>query len=159
VKEIPLTQGKVALVDDEDFPFVSRYKWCVAKRGRNFYAVAQIAKGESVLMHALIMGEKPGCIRDHINGNGLDNRRSNLRFARHAQNMANRSTSKNNKCGFKGVRKHQRCDKFIAEIRKNGKRYYGGLFPTAEDAARAYDALAAKLHGEFARLNFPGGAQ
>ncbi len=106
-------------------------------------------------MHRVIKGAKAGQSVDHVNGNGLDNRRSNLRLCAHAENLRNRKIHKNNKSGFKGVRKRKESSLWRAEIRSNHKFYFLGNFHSAEEAAHAYDAAALKLHGEFARLNFP----
>lgn len=110
-------------------------------------------------MHRVIMGLAPGDGRqvDHIDRNGLNNRRSNLRFATPSQNMYNAS-SPGNSTGFRGVEKVRGASRFNARIRVDGERFHLGSFPTAEDAARAYDAKAAEAHGEFAVLNFPEGS-
>jgi hypothetical protein len=94
---------------------------------------------------------------DHVNGDGLDNRRENLRVATHAQNASNRGVRVNNTSGFKGVHANHsgRGKQWFAYITTNYKRQHLGMFGTAEEAARAYDAAAVRLHGEFARLNFP----
>jgi len=106
-------------------------------------------------MHRLILNPPAGITIDHINGNGLDNRRENLRLAGRGQNQCNRGKQSNNTSGFKGVTWHKNLNKWEAGISISGKRYHVGFYKTPEAAARAYDDAAKKYHGEFARLNFP----
>ena len=106
-----------------------------------------------VHMHKIILGDKEGLEIDHKDGNGLNNRKDNIRWATKAQNQAN-SAARSGR--YKGVSPPQhRRKRWKAEIRCKGIRYDLGCFDTEEDAARAYDAKAKELHGEFARLNFP----
>ena len=148
--------GRVALVDDEDYDLVMQYKWyvweCPAKN-QGPYAHCSIG-GRTLRMHQLITGYAR---TDHANGNGLDNRRANLRESTRAQNAANRRMHVTNPSGFKGVRRRADNPKspWTARICVDRKERHLGYFATAEEAARAYDAAALKLHGEFARLNFP----
>jgi hypothetical protein len=159
VKEIPLTgkygRGRVALVDDEDYDLVSPYRWYARVLGRNIYAYASSRGGSRatsrpISMHSLLTGY---ALTDHANRNSLDNRRQNLRPATIAQNVRNQEPHSDNTSGFKGVSRKR--DKWVAAIRAGGTIRRLGGFRTAEDAARAYDAMAVELHGEFARLNFP----
>lgn len=150
MKTIPLTQGKVALIDDRDYPTVLQHRWCAAKLGNIYYAHALI-DGHTASMHRLIMGNPPGISVDHINGDGLDNRRSNLRLANQSQQGRNTPKHKNNKSGFKGV---SWCKGFwMATIYVNQRKLYLGGFRNPVDAARAYNEAAKKYFGEFARLN------
>ena len=156
MKKIELTQGQVAIVDKEDYDKLQQFKWrcCFAKSDLK-YAHAQINK-KSILLHRFILDLKKGEMADHINGDGLDNRRSNLRKCSFSQNMFNMRIFKNNKCGYKGV--YYRNDKprskpWKATINANKKRYNLGYFETSIEAARAYDVAALKHHGEFARFN------
>lgn len=156
--EIPLTQGKVALIDDEDYELVSKHKWCAAKNGTTFYAQTVFrvnGKHKCILMHRLILGLAFGdkCHGDHRDGNGLDNRRANLRIAIGGQNQRNRRPTTNNSSRFKGVHLSKGGKLWRAEIGFNRKNHYIGLFKDEEEAARAYNAAALKHHGEFARLN------
>lgn len=147
-KQIPLTKGKVAIVDDEDYERLSKYKWHYSGR----YARRTIMGFKKISMHQDILGTYNG-VADHINGNRLDNRKQNLRVCSHAGNAMNRKViAKNNTSGYKGVRFEYK--KYRASIQYKGKRIHIGLFETAEEAARAYDKKAKELFGEFARTNF-----
>lgn len=156
VKEIPLTQGMVALVDDGDYEELSKYKWWAEKRGKHhirYYARRKThVDGRRIneFMHCTIMGHVGV---DHKNGNGLDNRRENLRVATQAQNMANRRSNANSASSYKGVKLVNR--RWRARIKPDGKPIHLGYFDTAEEAARAYDWAAKRIYGEFALLNFP----
>lgn len=159
---IPLTQGQAAVIDDADAALIARYHWWAAKRPHTYYAVTKIkvtpgrrGRRRILHMHQLIMGDPPGMQVDHVNRDGLDNRRANLRVATQSQNKANSGRYRNNASGFKGVywrRSHQQWE---AQITHQGRRYHLGYFRSPEDAARAYDAKARQLHGAFASCNFP----
>lgn len=159
MREIKLTQGKVALVDDCDFEELNKFKWHAYQCGKNFYAGRGIwvdGKTYSIKMHRQILGLTTSKIHcDHINGNGLDNRRCNLRKCTHAENQRNVGINRLNKTGFKGVSWHSRDKRFEAKIRIEGVKKHIGYFVSVSDAARAYDEAAKKYHGEFAKLNFP----
>lgn len=159
VKEIRLTHGKVALVDDEDFDRVSKFAWSAKKAPRRknlWYAyriTGRIDRTHPITewLHHFIQGSKHQT--DHRDGNGLNNQKSNLRPCNDSQNSANRRLNANNSTGFKGVT--SRRGKFVVQIGKKGSGKWIGTFDLPEDAARAYDAEAVKRFGEFARLNFP----
>lgn len=145
---IALTKGYFAIIDIEDYPEISRHSWHIKTGGGgNMYACRTSDK--MYRMHRQLLNAPKGMDVDHINGNGLDNRRCNLRIATRAQNMQNMKP----KNGFKGVAAHK--NKWRAEIRANNKRHYLGLFSSPELAAVAYDKAAIFHCGEFARLNFP----
>lgn len=155
---VPLSQGMFALVDDEDYDDVMAVgKWHVTHSGgplSTFYARASFYDDSGRKywnrMHRYLTAWP---LVDHINGNGLDNRRSNLRKATSAENGRNRRRASNNTSGFKGV--YLTRDVWRALIWVEGRRRHLGLFATPEEAARAYDAAALEHFGEFAWLNFP----
>jgi len=154
-KTIPLTRGKVAIVDDEDYEWLNQWKWCCSDR---MYAVRGKIHGDKLShlsMHRVILSAKEGDITDHINRDKLDNRRSNLRLCTPAESARNQNLRKDNKSGYKGVHWHPVDKKWCAKICVHGKRTFLGNYDQVEDAARAYDQAAIELHGEFARLNFP----
>jgi len=156
VKEIPLTQGQVALVDNEDFETLNQFKWCAqwAPDAQTFYA--QRREGKKIIyMHRKILDAPDRVKIDHRNHLGLDNQRSNLRFATGNQNQANSRISKRNTSGFKGVSRYRKKERWKAQISKNNRSIFLGYFNHPEQAARAYDAAALKYFGEFACCNFP----
>ena len=168
MKTLPLTQGKFAVVDDEDYPELSKHKWFAEQDNNIFYARRFLpqkkGKRPSMRMPRQIMGLESGNKKqiDHINHNGLDNRRCNLRICTSQQNTFNRKKNENCSSRYKGVSLH--LGRF-----KNGKRYksfwesrikfksvqiYLGSFTNEIDAAFAYDVKAKELFGEFAYPNF-----
>lgn len=156
-KKIKLTQGKVALVDDEDFGRVSCNRWYANWAGKSFYAVRGMTTGNkrtALLLHRFILNPPRTMEVDHINGDGLDCRKANMRICTHAENMRNSTVQSNNKCGFKGVYFDASKGCWVAEISHNRKRIRLGRFKTSHEAALAYDVKAKELHGKFARLNF-----
>jgi len=157
MKYIPLTQGKFAIVDDDMYEYLNQWKWCLRKKSeRSFYAGRndwENKKNHIVTMQQLIMNPPKGMVIDHINGNGLDNRRCNLRICTREQNLKNQKRHKNNKCGYKGVHWVPLLKKWRAGIYSDGKDIYIGVYASLEDAAKAYNKAAIKYHGEFARLN------
>jgi len=154
---IYLGKGKFAIIDYEDAHRVLQHKWHCSGHADGAYAVSDSERngigGPSVYMHRLILDAPADKKVDHINGNRLDNRKENLRLATHAQNQRNRTKSRNNKTGYKGVYRIR--NRWQASITVDGKRIRLGAFGTPEDAARSYDAAAREYHGEFAKLNFP----
>jgi len=163
--EIRLTQGQAAVVDDDDADLATSrwYAWKV-KYGKTFYAVRNVRKPDgkrtTERLHQVIAGRM--CIAgvpDHIDRNGLNNRRDNLRPANDSQNQANQSLQTNNTSGFKGVCWGTRDGKWMAYITVSRKRRYLGVFGDPIEAARAYDRAAEEAFGEFAFLNFPDAQQ
>lgn len=153
-KHILLTQGKQALVDDDEFDELALVKWCY----RGGYAVrteGTRANQRTVVMHRLVMDAPANAVVDHINGDKLDNRRCNLRLATTAENIRNSARSVRNTSGFKGVSFDRSRGKWFASICANRKLKNLGRYATAEEAARVYDRAARELHGEFAKVNFP----
>ncbi len=153
--EIELTRGLTAIVDECDAEKLSTNSWCALKTRREnlFYAVARINK-KFCYMHHVILGSTNQV--DHINGNGLDNRRENLRLVTNAQNQMNKKKWRN-KCSskHKGVafRAKGRAKSWYAYINLNGKQTSLGYFDSEISAAHAYNKAASKHFGEFARLN------
>lgn len=161
MKKIPLTQGKFALVDDEDWEHLSKFHW-MARRNRysnklkfKWYAYRLTPRNnyarKTIYLHHEIMKTK---LIDHINGDGLDNRKNNLRKCSRSENQRNRSVSNNSKIGLKGVRfdsRKGRVKRFYATITHEKKIYFLGFFMTKEEAHEAYKQAAIKYHGEFAK--------
>lgn len=156
---ISLIDGSPVSVDLGDVPLVGELRW---RRNRYGYAVANYTctsgKRTTVLMHRLIMGTGESRSIDHINGDKLDNRRANLRYATPTQNGMNRPKNISNKSGFKGVSFKADRGRFVAQINVEGIRKTLGTFLSAEEAAAAYDEVAYDLYGVFARLNFDRGS-
>lgn len=158
MKEIPLTQGKVALVDDDMYDYLMQWKWHAHCYGNNIWYARRneglIPFRKTVDMHQVIITSPPGYKIDHRNRDGLDNRRENLRVCTNSENQANRGVPANNKTGYKGVHWSKRERKYRAQIRVNSKHYDLGTFDNPIDAAKAYDAAAKEHFGEFAWTNF-----
>lgn len=153
-KQIQLSKGLVALVDDEDFEWLSEFKWCVNDENYAIRNVQKNGKWTTTRMHRDVLNAPDFMQVDHVNCNPLDNRRCNLRLATNSQNQRNRGSNKNNKSGFKGVSWRVSRQKWLAQIEIDGKGKHLGYFDTPEDAAQAYDKAARELHGEFAKTNF-----
>jgi hypothetical protein len=154
---IPLTQGQHAMVDAEDYERVSRCKWCLSRSSNQLYAPRR-CRGKTIRMHQFIMNPPKGMVVDHIDGNGLNNRRDNLRICTSRQNAWNHKRRKEADASsqYIGVYPCQRPpDKWYVKIQCNGDGTYLGPFDTAIEAARARDRKAIELFGEYARLNFP----
>jgi hypothetical protein len=153
--EIPLTHGLCALVDDLDVRFVQPYTWWALIQQHTTYAVREIRKPDArrttQRMHTLLTGYK---LTDHINGDGLDNRRANLRPANSRQNTHNRRKMPASRSRYKGICLH-RPGSWQARLRPGERTVSLGYFTSEEAAARAYDAAAREAFGEFACLNFP----
>lgn len=156
---IELTRGYQAIVDHEDADLAD-YNWSAQVGGKTCYAKRNAPRSSKsrtkIQMHRVILSRilgrelLPGELTDHINGNGLDNRRSNLRVANPAQNIYNTRTSASNKSGYKGVHQLKRNGRWQATIGVNGKKIHLGMYATAEEAHAAYCAAANFYHGEFA---------
>jgi hypothetical protein len=160
---IPLTQGKFAIVDAADYDWLSGYRWFVmeSRRGGQTYAATSI-RGKTIPMHRLIMNPPAGKVVDHFDGNGLNNRRSNLRICDPEQNRFNLKPRKieGKTSRFIGVYRDKRYpDKWYGSVQCHRKVTHLGPFTSEIEAARARDREAIKQHGPYARLNFPGLAQ
>jgi hypothetical protein len=156
-RKIPLTQEKFTKIDEKDFDRFSKYKWHAHKTTLTYYAARNVrinGKTSLVFMHRHIMNCPDDKLIDHINHNGLDNRRDNLRLVSCEQNNWNRR-KRRGQCTspYKGV--FYRYGKWSAAIKCKGKHIFIGWFENEETAARAYDEKAKELFGEFACLNFP----
>lgn len=156
---LPLTRGLHAIVDEADFDWLSQWKWCASShRGGRSYATRRSRRDAlTFYMHREIVVPLAGLVVDHINGNALDNRRSNLRQATFSQNAANTRVVQS-ATGYRGVIFNRRRGLFAARCTVDGKRNWLGYFHAAEDAARAYDAFLLKAFGAYASLNFPEAA-
>jgi len=168
VKTIPLTQGKVALVDDEDFEFLNQWKWCYSGPRRNpnstGYAFRGLWKNGSmgrIYMHRIVIKTRPGSIVDHVNRDGLDNRRRNLRIVTQSQNNLNSCKHLGSSSIYKGVHWSKRLGKWRVQIsvEVSGPKVYIGAFENERHAAMAYDIWAHDIYGEFANLNFKRAVQ
>ncbi len=182
-RRIKLTRGYFAIVDPEDYAWLSRYNWHAHGRGRRpVYAARTLrrnGKSYTLTMHRLIMIHKlnpesrlsgvvltkteflakmdtlsPDIVVDHINRNSLDNRKANLRLATPRQNMWNRSNPKPSRSKYKGVCWHKDNEKWVAQIHIDGQQRHLGYFDNEISAAKAYDTAAKKYRGEYAFLNF-----
>jgi len=159
------------LFDEEDRELVESYTWYVHPKGNTYYARTSTPHPDSgwytypngkrrrrrlqPKLHRLLMDPPKGMMIDHINHNGLDNRRENLRICTRAENGRNRGKQKNNTSGYKGVYWAKSNKRWRAQIKKDNKLIHIGMFDILEEAARAYDAKAKELFGEYAQLNFP----
>lgn len=162
MKQIKLTQGQYALVDDADYDWLSQWKWCAQKIRGNFYAVRRSLrtnknrKQYSIYMHRQILGLKRKDKRqgDHIDHNTLDNQRENLRVCTGQQNHRNRKSHLNSSSNFKGIFWVKGMKKWRSSIGINGKSKHLGYWNIEEVAALAYDMVAIREFGDFAILNF-----
>ena len=155
MREIPLTQGKVALVDDETHEYLSQFHWSVDGSGYPQRAVKTEKGWRPLRMHRDLLGLGAGEAADHVNGDKLDNRRTNLRRCCQSENNRNVGIRATNRSGFKGVYFNKKRNGYQAYITSERRHIYLGYHPTAEAAARAYDKKAKEIYGAFARLNFP----
>lgn len=152
--KILLTQDKFTLIDNKDFDIISKYKWYAHRRRKNYYAETT-KKQKHILMHRLIMNIiNPEIQIDHIDGNGLNNQRHNLRICTHQENHFNKKSRKNSSSKFKGVSWHSSHKKWRCVIGINTKHIHLGYFDNEKEAAYVYDIAAKQYFGEFANLNF-----
>jgi len=161
-RKIPLTKGKFAIVDPDDYYRLSEYKWYVSGGCYNkFYAICKKPKRDGkgtklISMHREVANTPDGLVCDHINGRTLDNRKANLRSATCSQNIWNsRKTSRAGYSKYKGITFYKRQQNWGAQICVNHRRIFLGKFKDEIQAAKEYDKAARKYFGEFAKLNFP----
>lgn len=160
MKTIPLTQGKVALVDDELFDELNRFKWCASRGGKTFYAIRLVwvawGRKAGYSMHREVfrlLGEDVLCTVDHKDRNGLNNQRHNLREASHAEQSRNHGMQVSNTSGYIGVSWDKKAGKWVARASMDGKRKRLGYFDDPAEAAEVRDHYVQKHYGEFAILN------
>lgn len=154
MKKIKLNLGQFALVDDEDYEYLMQWKWFATKIGNTYY-VNRNTRGKdfSFSMHRLIMNTPKSKVIDHIDGNALNNQKSNLRECSQKENLRNRKKCKDGSSNYKGVSWHKGLEKWRVRICVNYKQFHLGVFEQEKKAAEAYDAAARKYFGKFARLN------
>jgi len=154
-KEIKLTQGKVAIVDDDDYEYLSKNNWYFSGGYAKKATSRKSGKHTIVRMHRVIMDAPIGVDVDHRDGDKLNNRKENLRLCNRSQNLANKKLGAKNTSGYKGVTWFKRDKKWRAQIKHNRKAIHIGYYDNLEAAAKAYDEKAREFFGEYARVNFP----
>jgi len=160
-RKIPLTRGKFAIVDPEDYERFAKYKWFLSSSPTSSYAARWQYSGsgglrKKIWMHREVIDIPKQLLCDHINGHSLDNRATNLRPATVSQNLCNRPKTKaKTRSKYKGLEWDKIQRKWKARIQCNGRKIYLGSFSKEIDAAMAYDKKAKALFGQFAHLNFP----
>jgi hypothetical protein len=154
MKIIKLTNGGEAFVDDEDFERLSKYTWRRKDDGRTSYAKAYGGGGRknriTLLMHRKLMEVPRGVVIDHVDGNGLNNQKNNLRVCTCEQNHWNRHRlNSNNTSGYRGVSWDKKTNKWLVRVGYDGKRVYGGLFENRDSAVVVYKKITSELYGEY----------
>lgn len=153
MKEIKLTKGFVALVDDEDFEYINQWKWCITEcKGRKYAtrAYKESGKNHYLFMHRIIMNTPANLVVDHIDHDGLNCQKGNMRNCTRQQNLQNKLAQKNSSSKYLGVSFSKEMKKYRADI----KDTFWGYFDDEIEAAKVYDQKAKELYGEFANLNF-----
>lgn len=162
MKFVELTQGHRALIDDDDFELVSQYSWHYSFYRNNEYARRSLGAGQGYQgMHTLLMRDEVvrSCEVDHIDGNGLNNQRINLRVVYHSENIQNQRVQTRSKSGYRGVSHFPKCGQWDrkkpwrARIKVDGIDRTIGYFETPDQAALAWNEVAYEAWGDFARLN------
>ena len=149
---VPLSQGKIAIVDAADVPFLQNHNWYFAGGYAKTNMLQDDGKRHPVRMHRLLIQTPTNLHTDHVNGDRLDNRRQNLRVATASENLCNRGAQVNNTTGLKGVHFFKRTGRWQAHIKIQGKRIHLGYHSTPEEAHAAYAKASAAMHREFGRL-------
>lgn len=161
MKTVSVSNGRVALVDDEDYKWISRFKWHAVLMGRGFYVMRnrRISDGPgpgTILLHRAILEAPASFEVDHRNGDGLDNQRKNLRLATSQQNQrAFQRKAAGKTSRFRGVCWHKAAEKWSAQLKISRRKIHLGLFSDEEAAARAYDSAVRVAYGEFSHPNLP----
>jgi len=153
-RRIPLTRGKFAIVEAQDYYRLVRFRWHAVFNSKTFYA-ARIERGKTIKMHREITCGPKDLVVDHVDRNGLNNRRGNLRLCSAAENGRNTGSSARGTSKYKGVHWHRRMRKWAAAIQYNKKVYHIGYFSDEVEAAEAYDKKAREFFGKYGYLNFP----
>lgn len=161
MKLIPLSRGCFSKVDDSDFEFLKQYKWTASRSGKygcRAVRAFSVLKGKKastipILMHRVIMMCPNGFEVDHVDGDGLNNQKNNLRICSHSQNMRNRRQKSQMSSKYKGVSWVKKHGKWLGRLQVGGKIVFNSYFDSQEAAAIAYNESAALHHGDFARLN------
>jgi hypothetical protein len=156
--KIPLTQGRYAKIDPDDYIWLSQFRWHCKSNMKTIYAVRTVkiaGKSKRIFMHRLIADTPANLVCDHINHDGLDNRRANLRNCTIRQNNTNSRAARTSTSKYKGVSWNRRRGKWVAYIKKDGRQRFLGSFTDQAQAAKSYYDAAKELHGRFAALNFP----
>jgi hypothetical protein len=156
--QFQLPTGETVLIDDTDAAWVSEFPWRARKSHQKLYVIAWVlvdGRKTCLRLHRCVLGVlDPSIFVDHKSGDTFDNRRANLRSCTHTQNIRNQVRTQPSKSSkYKGVMWSPRYEKWTGQIKADGKKYYLGVFNNEESAARAYNAAAMRLHGEFASLN------
>jgi hypothetical protein len=153
-QQIKLTRNKLAIVDPEDFEKLNSLKWYAGQARDRFYACRTDVNQKRIYLHRFLLNiQDPKIFVDHINGNTLDNRKSNLRLCNNSENLYNRKQNKRNKSGYKGVHLNKNTNLWQAKITVDRKTVYIGEYKSVELAAQAYNTAAKKYFKEFARPN------
>jgi hypothetical protein len=156
MKKIKLTKSKFALVDNSDFEELNKYKWYCFKYGNTYYAMrsSNRIKGKQTVikMHRFLMNPLKGQQIDHVDGNGLNNQRKNLRICNHSENQRNKKIYKSNISGFKGVSWNKNANKWQSFIRVDSKRIHLGYFKSKLSAFETYCKASVEFHGKFSRF-------
>lgn len=168
MKQIPLTRGKFALVDDEHYDRIMEHNWWVNKAPHTYYAQSKLGTRKNISLHTFILNPPKGMVVDHIDGDGLNCLNSNMRICTVAQNSKNRRKKECYTSKYRGVHYSIRHTKYttksgesklyksegwVAQIKCDGKYKKIGVFKTEKEAAERYNEYAKKLHGEFNHLN------
>ena len=152
MRRIPLTQGQFALVDDEDYDWLSQWKWCASQSRGRFYAVRKSEDNACIIMMHRVLCDSEELV-DHKDGDSLNNQKDNLRPCTNQQNLQNRGRTKSNTSGYKGVSWNPKNKNWNAQITVSGRKIHLGTFGDKAHAAKAYDEAAEKYHGDFAKKN------